>query len=394
MTAMFEREIDILQEHHLMRTQVRIGSAQGPRITVNGNPVILLCSNNYLGLAEHPAIKQAVCDAMERYGFGSGASRLVSGNTELHEELERRIASFKGAEAAIVFNSGYAANTGVIPAVAGEGDIVLSDRLNHASIIDGCRLSRARTEVYRHRDIDHLESLLRANIAAPRKLIVTDGVFSMDGDIAPLPDLVLLAERYDAILMVDDAHATGVLGKKGRGSAEHFGVENRVHIQMGTLGKALGSFGAYVAGDRDIVRYLLNTCRSYLFSTSLPPAVCAASIAAFDVLEGEPWRREKLWDNRNRLAHGLASLGISTSPSETPIFPLLVGSSDRAVEASQKAFTRGMFATAIRPPTVPDGSARLRATVMATHSEEDIERAVAIFGQLNEEGYFSHGRTR
>ncbi|MEK6744539.1 MAG: 8-amino-7-oxononanoate synthase [Nitrospirota bacterium] len=389
---MFERELDILQEQHLIRTQVRIGSAQGPRITVDGKQVVLLCSNNYLGIAEHPALKHAACDAMERYGFGTGASRLVSGNTELHEALERRIASFKGTESAIVFNSGYTANTGVIPAVAGDGDLVLSDRLNHASIIDGCRLSRARTEVYRHRDMDHLESLLRSNRTAPRKLIVTDGVFSMDGDIAPLPDLVLLAERYDAVLMVDDAHATGVLGKQGRGTAEHFGLEDRVHIQMGTLGKALGSFGAYITGAPDVVRYLLNTCRSYLFSTSLPPAVCAASIAAFDVLEAEPWRRERLWDNRSRLAHGLASLGINIAPSATPIFPLLVGSSDRALHASQKALAQGMFAIAIRPPTIPDGSARLRVTVLATHTEEDIAQAVRILGILKEEGYFSHGR--
>jgi 8-amino-7-oxononanoate synthase len=329
---------------------------------------------------------------MERYGFGSGASRLVSGNTELHEELEHRIAAFKGAESAIIFNSGYAANTGVIPAVAGDGDLVLSDSLNHASIIDGCRLSKARTEVYRHRDMDHLETLLRSNTTARRKLIVTDGIFSMDGDIAPLPDLVRLAERYHAVLMVDDAHATGVLGERGRGTAEHFGLEDRVHIQMGTLGKALGSYGAYVAGTRDIVRYLLNTCRSYLFSTSLPPAVCAASIASLNVLEAEPWRRKKLWDNRSRLARGLESLDIVITPSTTPIFPLLVGSSHMALQASQEAFAQGIFATAIRPPTVPDGSARLRATVMATHSDADIDQAVSIFGSLKEKGHFAHGR--
>ena len=386
---MFELDLAQREQQHLLRNLVRLDSAQGPRVTVDGKLVVLLCSNNYLGIAEHPALKHAACDALERYGSGSGASRLVSGNTELHEELERRIAAFKGSESAILFNSGYAANTGVIPAVAGEGDLVLSDRLNHASIIDGCRLSRARTEVFRHRDMDHLETLLRSNTTAPRKLIVTDGVFSMDGDIAPLPDLVTLAERYHAILMVDDAHATGVLGKQGRGTAEHFGLEGRVHIQMGTLGKALGSFGAYVTGARDVVRYLLNTCRSYMFSTSLPAAVCAASIAALDVVVSEPWRREKLWYNRNRLAHGLASLGVSIAPSATPILPLLAGSSDQALQASQEAFTQGIFVTAIRPPTVPDGSARLRATVMATHSEEDIDQAVRIFGKLKEKGYFS-----
>ena len=387
---MFEHDIAQREQQQLLRNLVRIDSAQGPQVTVEGKTVILLCSNDYLGLAEHDALKQAACDAMERYGFGSGASRLVSGNMELHEELERRIAAFKGTEASIVFNSGYAANTGVIPAVAGKGDLILSDRLNHGSIIDGCRLSRARTEVFRHRDMDHLESLLRSNTAVRRKLIVTDGVFSMDGDIAPLPDLVKLAERYDGILMVDDAHATGILGRQGRGTAEHFGLENRVHIQMGTLGKALGSFGAYVAGARDLVQYLLNTCRSYIFSTSLPPAVCAASIAALDVLKAEPWRREKLWENRDRFAAGMASIGISIAPSETPIFPILLGSPARALQAAQEAFSAGIFATAIRPPTVPDGSARLRATVMATHSEEDIAQAVRIFGELNEKGYFSH----
>ena len=386
---MFEFDLAQREQQHLLRNLVRLDSVQGPRVTVDGKSVVLLCSNDYLGLAEHPALKQAACDALERYGFGSGASRLVSGNTELHEELERRIAEFKGAESAILFNSGYAANTGVIPAVAGEGDVVLSDKLNHASIIDGCRLSRARTEVFRHRDMDHLETLLRSNTTARRKLIVTDGVFSMDGDIAPLPDLVTLAERYHAILMVDDAHATGVLGKQGRGTAEHFGLEDRVPIQMGTLGKALGSFGAYVTGARDVVRYLLNTCRSYMFSTSLPAAVCAASIAALDVVVSEPWRREKLWDNRKRLAHGLESLGVSTAPSATPILPLLAGSSDQALQASHEAFTQGIFATAIRPPAVPDGSARIRATVMATHSEEDIDQAVRIFGKLKEQGYFS-----
>jgi len=394
MTNMFERELDRLQEQHLMRTQVRIGTAMGPRITVDGRQIVHLCSNDYLGLAGHPALQQAACEAMNHYGFGSGASRLVSGNTELHEDLERRIAAFKGSESAILFNSGYAANTGVIPAIAGEGDIVLSDRLNHASIIDGCRLSRARTVVFRHRDMDHLESLLRSSTSSRRKLIVTDGIFSMDGDIAPLPDLVTLAERHDAILMVDDAHATGILGKQGKGTAEHFGLEGRVPIQMGTLGKALGSFGAYIAGERNLIRYLVNTCRSYMFSTSLPPAVCAASIAAFDILGSEPWRREKLWNNRNRLAQGLAARGISIASSDTPIVPILAGSSELAVQASQKAFGQGIFASAIRPPTVPEGSARIRATVMATHTEEDIDQAVRVFGSLNDEGYFSHGRHR
>jgi len=353
---------------------------------MSGKEVLLLCSNNYLGLAEHPALAQAAHDALERYGAGSGASRLISGNMDLHEELEHRIAGFKGTEAAILFNSGYAANTGAIPAIAEDRDVILSDELNHASIIDGCRLSRARTVVYRHRDPDHVESLLKEHAACRRKLIVTDGVFSMDGDIAPLPDLALLAERYDAMLMVDDAHGTGVLGKRGRGTVEHFGMEGRVHIQMGTLGKALGSFGAYVAGDRGLITYLFNSSRSYIFSTSLPPAVCAASIAALDIVDQEPWRRDRLWQNRERLANGLVSKGISLGASSTPIIPVLLGGAERTLTAAAELFAAGVFATAIRPPSVPDGSSRIRTTVMATHSDQDIDKALAVFGMLKHQG--------
>jgi glycine C-acetyltransferase/8-amino-7-oxononanoate synthase len=305
---------------------------------------------------------------------------------DLHEGLEQRIAGFKGTEAAILFNSGYAANTGAIPAIAGERDVILSDELNHASIIDGCRLSRARTVVYRHRDPDHLESLLKEHAACRRKLIVTDGVFSMDGDIAPLPDLALLAERYDAMLMVDDAHGTGVLGKRGRGTVEHFGLEGRVQIQMGTLGKALGSYGAYVAGDRGLIAYLLNSSRSYIFSTSLPPAVCAASIAALDIVDHEPWRRDRLWQNRGRLANGLASKGISLGASATPIIPVVLGSAEKTLAAAGELFAAGVIATAIRPPSVPDGSSRIRTTVMATHSDQDVDKALAVFGMLKHQG--------
>jgi glycine C-acetyltransferase/8-amino-7-oxononanoate synthase len=308
---------------------------------------------------------------------------------EIHEELERRIAAFKGTDAAIVFNTGYAANTGVIPAVAGEGDVILSDGLNHASIIDGCRLSRARTEVYRHRDLEHVQSLLKKHHTARRKFIVTDGVFSMDGDIAPLPGLIDLAERYDAIVMVDDAHATGVLGDRGRGTAEYFHLQGRIPVHMGTLGKALGSFGAYIAGDRNLIQYIMNTCRSYLFSTSLPPAVCAASIAALDLVDMEPWRREKLWENRGRLVNGLASRGIEIGASETPILPVITGSADKAMEAAQVLLGQGVFAPAIRPPSVPPGGSRIRATVMASHSAADIDSAVTAFDMAGRKGCFS-----
>jgi 8-amino-7-oxononanoate synthase len=383
---MFEQELHDKEHRHLLRSLVRIDSCQGPRVSMNGKEVLLLCSNNYLGLAEHPALAQAARAALERYGSGSGASRLISGNMDLHEELEQRIAGFKGTDAAILFNSGYAANTGAIPAIAEERDVILSDELNHASIIDGCRLSRARTIVYRHRDPGHVESLLKAYAACRRKLIITDGIFSMDGDIAPLPDLALLAERYDAMLMVDDAHGTGVLGKRGRGTVEHFDLEGRVHIQMGTLGKALGSFGAYVAGDHGLISYLLNSSRSYIFSTSLPPAVCAASIAALDIVDQEPWRRDRLWQNRERLANGLVSKGISLGASATPIIPVVLGSAEKTLTAARELFAACVFATSIRPPSVPDGSSRIRTTVMATHSDQDIDKAIAVFGMLKHQG--------
>ena len=384
---MFEKELEELERQNLLRAERAVKSAQGPRVVLAGQgKVIVLCSNNYLGLAEHPALRRAAADAIERYGLGTGASRLVSGTTELHEELERRIALFKGAEAAIAFNSGYAANTGVIPAVAGEGDVILSDALNHASIVDGCRLSRARTVVYRHRDSGHLEKLLNEHREARRRIIVSDGVFSMDGDIAPLPDLVALAERHDAILMIDDAHATGVLGANGRGTAEHFGLTGKVPLEVGTFGKACGSFGAYVAGDRGTIAWLRNTARSYLFSTSLPPALCAASIAALELLDREPWRHARLWENRWRLADGLAALGLAPEGSETPIIPVIVGSAKDALLAAQRLLQGGILAPAIRPPSVPEGAARIRTTVMTTHTDQDIDRALAVFSSLIDEG--------
>ena len=390
--AMFEQELKDREQQQLLRSLVRIGSPQGPRVRVNGREVVLLCSNDYLGLAAHQSLAQAAREALDRYGSGSGASRLVSGNMDLHEELERRIARFKGTDAAILFNSGYAANTGVLPALAGDGDVILSDELNHASIIDGCRLSRAKTIVYRHRDPGHLEELLREASACRRRLIVTDGVFSMDGDIAPLPDLVMLAERYDAVLMVDDAHGTGVLGNRGRGTVEHFGLEGRVPVQMGTLGKALGSFGAYIAGDRGLTTYLLNTARSYIFSTSLPPAVCAASMAALEIIDQEPWRRDRLWQNRERFASGLISQGIGTGASATPIIPVAAGGADRALRAAGALFAAGIYAAAIRPPSVPEGGSRIRTTVTAAHSSTDIDQALAAFGELKGRGLLTDER--
>ena len=384
---MFKQELLQLEKQHLLRRLTIVESYSGPYITLNGKRLLLLCSNDYLGLAGHPALREAASAAMERYGFGSGASRLVSGTSALHQELEQKISRFKGTEAALAFNSGYAANTGIIPAIAGEGDVILSDSLNHASIIDGCRLSKAKVKVYRHRDVAHVEDLLKKSLSAHRTLIVTDGVFSMDGDIAPLPELASLAEQYGSLLMVDDAHATGVLGDTGRGTTEHFGLADRVPVQMGTLGKALGSFGAFAAGGRTLIDHLVNRSRSFIFSTALPPMVCAASIAALDIVDREPERREQLRENRERFVQGLLSLGIPIADSETPIVPIMIGDSEKALLVGEKLLEYGIYAAAIRPPTIPEGSTRIRTTVTATHTAEDIDHALGIFDRLKREGY-------
>jgi 8-amino-7-oxononanoate synthase len=385
---MFEQELEQLGKQHLLRKPVIIESYQGPKITINKRSLLLMCSNDYLGLSRHPALIEAAASAMEQYGLGSGASRLVSGTSPVHQELEHKLSQFKKSEAVILFNSGYAANTGVIPALVREGDMVFSDSLNHASIIDGCRLSRASIRVYHHKNMNHLETLLKDCGHARRNLIVTDGVFSMDGDIAPLPDLVALAEKYDALLMIDDAHATGVLGKGGRGTIEHFGMEGRVPIQMGTLGKALGAYGAYVAGNRDLIDLLINRARSYIYSTALPPAVCAASLAALKIIENEPTRRERLWCNRERFTAGLKSLQIDIGASETPILPLMISDTEQAIKVGARLFESGIFATAIRPPTVPEGTSRIRMTLMTSFSDHDIDMALGAVKKIREEGFF------
>ncbi len=384
---MFEQELSLLEQKRLFRRVKTIDSHNGPRVTIQGREMLLLCSNDYLGLANHTALRQAAMQAMERYGFGSGASRLVSGTSSVHCSLENRLALFKGTEAALVFNSGYAANTGIIPAITGTGDVILSDSLNHASIIDGCRLSKAEVRVYRHKDMGQVEIFLKKDLKARRRLIVTDGVFSMDGDIAPLKDLVSLSEKYNAILMVDDAHGAGVLGRTGRGTVEHFGLSDRVPVQMGTLGKAFGSFGAYAAGSNGLINMLVNQARSFMYSTALPTSVCAASLAAIDIVEHDSERRDRLWKNRSRFVDGLKSIGINTGDSETPIIPVIIGDSDRALKASEKLFEYGIYAPAIRPPTVPADTARIRTTVTAAHSGDDIDSALDIFRRLQQEGY-------
>jgi len=381
----FADELDALRADGLYRSMRVIDGAQGSRVVLDGREVLLLCSNNYLGLADHPALKRAAVEAVE-LGVGSGASRLVSGTMELHERLEGRIAAFKGTEKALLFNSGYAANTGIISALMGRGDAIFSDRINHASIVDGALLSRAGFYRYPHRDMDALERMLREKGGKGRRLIVSDGVFSMDGDIAPLAQLVQLARRYDALLMVDDAHGCGVLGATGRGSAELCGLLDGIDIQMGTLGKGLGSFGAYAATSGIIRDYLVNKARSFIFSTSLPPAVLAASVAAIDLVDSPEGARlrEKLTANVELFKARLAASGFDTMGSETQIVPIFVGPAKATMEFSAQLLEQGLFVQGIRPPTVPAGSCRLRCTIMATHEAAELEQAAQTIAQVGQ----------
>ena len=382
-------EIQILKDKGLYRTFRVFEKPQGPKCVLDGKEVILLCSNDYLGLANHPKIREAAKKAIDEFGFGSGASRLVSGTRRPHIELEKRIAEFKGTEAALLFNSGYAANTGIITAIAGREDSIYSDRLNHASIVDGCILSRANVKRYRHHDSAHLDKLLRSSLHEEtndkKKLIVTDGVFSMDGDVAPLDDIIRVKEIHNAILMLDDAHGTGVLGKNGTGTAELMGVDGEeIDIHMGTLGKALGSCGAYVAGKKEMIEYLVNTVRPLIFSTALPPAAAAAACAAIDIVEYEPERRVALTEKSSYLRKNLRNLGYETMNSVTQIIPVLTGESDTAVEMMDGLLEKGIFVQAIRPPTVIEGTARLRVTVTSEHSYDDLDYVLQSFKQVGE----------
>jgi glycine C-acetyltransferase len=391
-TSFVQTQLESLRNQGLYRSLRRVEGDQGPTLLIDGREVIDFCSNNYLGLANHPALREAAKAAIDRYGCGSGASRLISGNMTLHEELESKIAQLKGTEAALVFNSGFQANTGVIPVLVGEGDVVLSDALNHASIIDGCRLSRAKIVVYKHGDIDELARGLKNSLASSRKLIVTESLFSMDGDEAPLADIVSLAERHGAMIMVDEAHATGVYEPNGAGIVTKLGLGERVLVQMGTLGKALGGFGAYVAGGQALRELLINRCRSFIFTTSLPPAVMAMAIAAVDLIEQEPQRRQALRHNCRLLRAGLESLGFSLGTSRSQILPLMVGDATRCMKLSEDLLQRGVFAQGIRPPTVPLGTSRLRITLMATHTPAHIDRALEVFKEVAREMRFEDRR--
>lgn len=377
--------LDQLKQDGLYRSLRQLTGEQLARARFDGREVINLSSNNYLGLTTHPRLREAALRAVRELGVGSGSVRTIAGTMDLHMELERRIAAFKKTEASVVFQSGFAANAGTVSALLGKGDLILSDELNHASIIDGARLSRADIRVFPHRDVAALGRLLEETRDVKRRLVITDGVFSMDGDIAPLREIAALARTHGAIMMIDDAHSSGVLGRAGRGTVDHFDVHGQVDVQVGTLSKAIGVLGGYVCGSKSLIEYLYHRARPFLFSTSHPPAVAAACLAAFDVLEEEPERIERLWTNTKRFKAGLSRLGFDTGASETPITPILVGDADLAMRFSDRLFARGVFAQGIGYPTVAKGKARLRTIVTATHLDEDLDRALSILGDVGRE---------
>ena len=376
-------EVGRIEAAGLLRRVRALESASEPEVTLNGKRVLCLASNNYLGLAAHPEVVDAAAEAAERYGAGAGSARLITGGLVLHDELEACLAAFKGTEAALLFSSGYLANLGTVAALVGPGDAVFSDALNHASIIDGCRLSRADVHVYRHADAGDLADRLAAwrhgAGAAARALVVTDSVFSMDGDIAPLPDIVDACELHGAILMVDEAHATGVVGPGGRGAVVGFGLEGRVGVVMGTLSKALGAAGGFIAGSADLCAYLRNRARSFIFDTALPPPTAAAALASLRIVEREPERPVRARRLASRLATGLRAAGYDVSDPAAAVLPVVVGAPEAALALSARLLDAGVLVTAIRPPSVPEGTSRLRTTVMATHTNTEIDRATAAF---------------
>ena len=377
MSSDIHERLEEIRDRGLYRRLRCVSGPQGPRVLLDGDPVLLLCSNNYLGLADHPRVREAAAEAAMRYGAGSGASRLISGNMTIHRRLEEALAAFKSSEACLLFGSGYLANVGVVSSLAQEGDVVFSDALNHASIVDGCRLSRAETFVYDHCDVEHLEWGLQ-EAEGHGALIVTDSVFSMDGDLAPLRDIVELAHRYDARVMVDEAHGTGCVGPGGRGLVAELQLEDEIDVIVGTLGKALGSYGAYVLCGETMAKYLINSARTLIFSTALSPPSVAAALAALELLREQPRRVEKLQRNGRVLREALAEAGMPLEEGNTPIVPLIVGEAETAVAASDRALERGIFAPAIRPPTVPAGTSRLRLAVMASHTKSELREAAAV----------------
>jgi len=380
---LLRKELEDLKRRGLYREMKRIDSMQGPTVTIDGREIILLSSNNYLGLASHPEVIEAQIQASEEFGAGSCASRLLSGNMALHEKLERKIADFKGAESAILFSTGYMANVGAISALAGEGDLVICDKLNHASIIDGVRLSGAELRVYPHKNLERLAHILKTPPSIYRKkIIVTDGIFSMDGDMALLPELVNISQKFDAILMLDDAHATGVLGETGRGSCEYFGITKGIHIKMGTFSKALGSLGGFIAGSETLIEYIRNKARSFIYSTALPPAIVGGCIKAIEIIEKGTVLRERLWSNVKRFHDALIELDFDIMDTKTQIIPIYTGDVPSTMKAAELLLNMGIFAPGIRPPTVPKNKCRIRTSLMATHTPAHIDKAIEAFRQI------------
>ena len=376
-------ELQKLREQNLYQKLRILETEQLPVCNFDGQEVINLSSNNYLGLTTHPKLKERAVRAVEEFGVGSGAVRTIAGTMALHMELEEKIATFKHVEASVVFQSGFTANAGTVQAILGREDVIVSDELNHASIIDGCRLSRAEIKVFPHKDVEACERILKEiQDRKCRKLLITDGVFSMDGDITPLPQLVELAEKYGCIMMIDDAHSSGVLGRSGRGTVDHFDLHGRVDIQVGTLSKAIGALGGYVCSHRETIEYLYQRARPFLFSTSHPPSVAAACIAAFEVLEEEPDLIKELWSNTEFFKEGLKKLGFNTGMSETPITPVIVGDAALAHQFSRELFQAGVFAQGIGYPTVPQGKARIRTIVTATHTQDELSQALEIMEKV------------
>ncbi|MDP2935543.1 MAG: 8-amino-7-oxononanoate synthase [Dehalococcoidia bacterium] len=377
-----KQELAALGEKGLRRSLRPLDTAPGPWVTMDGKRVLLLCSNDYLDLASHPSVKAAAQAAIETWGCGAGSARLIAGSLEPHRTLEERLARFLGTEAALLFGSGYMANLGAISALAGPGDAIFSDQFNHASIVDGCRLSGARVHVYPHRDVEALEAMLGRAEAFRRRLIVTEGLFSMEGDLAPLHELACLAVRYEALFMVDDAHGIGTLGEEGRGALEHLGLETGVHILVGTLGKALGSGGAFVAGSLELVDFLVNRARPFIFSTALAPSLAAAATAALEIVQQELWRRHDLLSSASYLKKGLIELGFKVLGEGTAIVPVIIGDPARTMEMSRLLLEEGIFVQGLRPPTVPPGACRLRCSLMATHTREDLDMALDVFQRV------------
>jgi glycine C-acetyltransferase len=378
-------ELDALKQQNLYRHLRILEDEQKAKTTFDHRSVVNLSSNNYLGLTTHPRLRERALEAVKTFGVGSGSVRTIAGTMAIHMELERRLAEFKKVEAVVVFQSGFAANAGTVSAVLTKEDVVISDELNHASIIDGCRLSRATIKVFPHKDVDAARKIIKDLPAGQRKLLITDGVFSMDGDLGPLPGLCALAEETGCIMMVDDAHASGVFGKNGRGTVDHFEMHGRVDIQVGTLSKAIGALGGYVAGNRNLIEFLYHRARPFLFSTSHPPAVAAACLAALDVLIEEPEIIDRLWENTRFFKQGLERLGFNTGLSESPITPVIAGDSEKANKLSDRLFEEGVFAQAIAFPTVARDKARVRTIVTATHTREDLQFALDRFEKVGRE---------